>query len=64
MAEDAGPAAVVSPVKLVADGSDYEGTFYVGESIADGKIHVGTHGDVDVFFVLASGYLVRFPCRC
>lgn len=49
MAEDAGPAAVVSPVKLVADGSDYEGTFYVG--------------DVDVFFVLVSGYLVRFPCR-
>lgn len=59
MAEDASPPAVVSAVKLVvADGSDYDGTFYVGESVADGKLHVGTHGDVDVFFVLVSGYLV------
>lgn len=58
MADEATAPAVISPVKLVA-GGDYDGTFFVGDSVSDGKLLTGSHPDVDVFFVLVSGYLVR-----
>jgi hypothetical protein len=59
MAEEAAAPAVIIPVKLVADGSDYDGTYFVGDSVRDGKLLVGNQPDIDVFFVLISGYLVR-----
>jgi hypothetical protein len=58
MAEEAADPAVVSPVKLVTDGGDYDGMFFVGDSVRDGKLLTGNHPDIDVFFVLVSGYLV------
>jgi hypothetical protein len=64
MAEEAAAPAVISPVKLVVDGGDYDGTFFVGDSIRDGKLLAGTHRDIDVFFVLVSGYLVSLNNLC
>lgn len=58
MADDAS-SPVATPVYLVSDGSEYDGTFYVGD-FSDGKLLTSEkYGDLDAFFVLISGYLVR-----
>lgn len=57
---------VIEPVTVseVTSG-DYEGAIFVGEDMADGKLITGTGGaDMDVMFVLVSGYLVSALLLC
>lgn len=55
MAEPVNKPIAVSKVTS----GDYEGTIFVGDDSAAGKLITGTGGDMDVMFVLVSGYLVN-----
>lgn len=56
----ANPTTEPVTVSEVTSG-DYEGTIFVGDDMESGKLITESGGDLDVMFVLVSGYLARFP---